>query len=111
MTTDTALPSAPGPEDSVTDLLAQLDAAGYAEELVLRGGCLVCPSRPGEYGPEDIEVVATYRFEGPSDPGDETIVAALRHPEGWRGVLVSAYGNDMEAADAEFLAALARPRR
>ena len=49
-----------------------------------------------------------YRFEGASDPDDESLVLALHDAEsGPRGVLITAYGPSASASEAEVLAALA----
>ena len=50
-----------------------------------------------------------YRFEGPSDPGDEMIVFGLHDPAtGIRGTLASAFGPSADPALADHLTDLAR---
>lgn len=41
---------------------------------------------------EELTIVEHYRFEGISDPDDESIVFAIESDDGVRGVLVDAYG-------------------
>lgn len=49
-------------------------------------------------------VEATYRYEGPTNPDDESLVLALRHdPTNTRGVLVTAFGPSASASEAEAL--------
>ena len=55
----------------------------------------------------DADIVELYRFEGESDPGDESVVIALRcHVCGAEGSLVAAYGMAADGAEADVLAAL-----
>lgn len=87
--------------ETVVEALTLLRSEGYETEFQLVDGCLrsdhddrACPSG-------DAVVERLYRFEGPSDPGDEMVVFALRDPEtGRRGVLASGFG---PAADPEVL--------
>ena len=106
MTTDPA--SHPAPE-TVTDAVQLLDSMGYDSTVTVADRAVHCSSCGSAYSPDDIVVHHTFRFEGPSDPGDEAIVLGIEIPScGARGVIVSAYGPD---ADPEFLhvvAALSR---
>lgn len=44
------------------------------------------------YAPEDLQVVNFYRFEGASDPADNSILYIIEAPDGVKGTLVDAYG-------------------
>ena len=86
--------------ETVVDALALLRAEGYESEFQLVDGCL---SEQGSTGctAADAVVERLYRFEGPSDPGDEMVVFGLLDPlTGRRGVLASAFG---ASADPELL--------
>lgn len=81
---------------------------GYTADFQLVDGALcggsevVCPVA-------DAEVERLYRFEGPSDPGDEMIVFGLRDPAtGTRGTLASAYGHSANPEVFEHLGDLRR---
>lgn len=90
--------------DTVTGATRQLAAEGYDCSVVLRDGEL-CFIQAGHCCPVEQAVVEKmYRFEGPSDPGDEMIVFGLVDPgSGHRGVLASAFGSD---ADPEVIEGL-----
>jgi hypothetical protein len=95
----------PGTEVSVVETLDRLHADGYADFSVegRKTGCRVCD----RLSDTDLEVVEVHRFEGESNPDDESIVVAVACPScGWRGVLVSAYGSSASNEVAEFLTAL-----
>jgi len=85
--------------DTVTEAIELLRSEGYTADFELSDGSL-CTSGDGAVcTAEDAVVERLFRFEGPSDPGDEMIVFGLRDPgSGVRGTLASAYG---PAADPE----------
>lgn len=87
--------------DTVVAALQQLRAEGYDVEFQLHDGHLSCNMDDHACPAEDVVVERLYRFEGPSDPGDEMIVFALHDPiSDRRGVLASAFG---PSADPEIL--------
>jgi hypothetical protein len=87
--------------DTVVEALAQLRAEGYQATFQLVGGDLRCDLHDQLCAATDVVVERLYRFEGPSDPGDEMVVFGLRDPAtGTRGTLASGYG---PAADPDLL--------
>jgi len=44
------------------------------------------------YHPEQVKVVNYFRFEGQSDPGDNTILYIIETDDGSKGTLIDAYG-------------------
>ncbi|MGH9137233.1 MAG: phosphoribosylpyrophosphate synthetase [Acidimicrobiales bacterium] len=98
--------------DTVTEAVQLLTAEGYDDDLRLVDGLLRCGLCSTSHPTDGVEVDAAFRFEGPSDPGDEAIVLGLRCPScGARGSLVSAFGAgaDPELATAfTYLAARAK---
>ena len=90
--------------NTVTEAIELLRDRGYTndfelvdDELRICGADTVCRV-------DEAVVERLYRFEGPSDPGDEMIVFGLRDPStGVRGTLASAYG---PSADPERTARL-----
>ena len=87
--------------DTVTEAVALLEAEGYTHDFNadLEQGSTVCPACAAPHRLADAVIEREYRFEGPSDPGDEAIVLGLRCPScGERGVLVSAFGPSADPA-------------
>ena len=98
---DTPTPS------TVTDAVAYLRAAGYADDVELQAGGLACARTQMSVALDHVIVDHTFRFEGDSDPGDEAIVLGLRYPDtDVRAILVSAFGPGADPATAEFLSRL-----
>ena len=98
---------APPPERTETSQLVALRDAGFDGDFEVRDGGLVLRGH-GPVDPRDLHIDAQYRFEGASDPDDESVVLGLHDPAtGVRGVLVSAYGPSASATEADVLAVLA----
>lgn len=92
---------------TVTDALTLLAADGYTADFNLLGPAAMCPACQSTHPLEDSVIERQYRFEGPTDPGDEAIVLGLSCPAcGAKGVIVSAYGPDADPALFEVLARL-----
>ena len=83
-----------GPMDTMSERMRQLDGAGWNEQLIVDDGLLTCGNCGGTAAPEDVQVNEVYRFEGASDPGDESILFAISMPCGHRGTFPAAYGKD-----------------
>jgi len=100
-TSDRAPHEAP---NTVTDAVEMLRAHGYVAEFELVGERLTSTSGDASCHVAEAVVEHLYRFEGPSDPGDEMIVFGLRDPvTDVRGTLATAFG---PAADPELAAHL-----
>ncbi len=55
------------------------------------------------YSPEEVKVLNFYRFEGNSDPADNSILYAIETVDGKRGTLVDAYGPYSDMLVAAFM--------
>lgn len=44
------------------------------------------------YNPEDLTIIKTYRFEGDSDPADNSVLYLLEDKDGQIGYIMDAYG-------------------
>ena len=86
--------------DIVTDALRLLEAEGYDAEFDLLDGDLCVVGTP-VCKIHEVDVERLFRFEGPSDPGDEMVVFGLHHvASGVRGTFASGFGS---AADPDLL--------
>ena len=77
---------------TLSDATNGLKARGYKEDLNLSFDCIECPSYTLQLHPEDFVIDEFYRFEGMSNPSDNSIVYAISSRSGVKGVLVDAYG-------------------
>lgn len=55
------------------------------------------------YQPADINVINFFRFEGQSDPNDNTILYVIETVDGLKGTIVDAYGPYADLKLAEFM--------
>lgn len=77
--------------NTLSEAINGLRQQGYTEDLNLKPHCLECATSKLELHPEDFQVDAFYRFEGMSNPDDNSIVYAISG-KNIKGVLVDAYG-------------------
>ena len=77
---------------TLSDATNDLKKRGYNVDLNLKASCIECPSRHLQFYPEDFTIDEFYRFEGMSNPSDNSIVFAISSKAGIKGVLIDAYG-------------------
>ncbi len=54
------------------------------------------------YNPEDLTIIKTYRFEGDSDPGDNSVLYILEDKDHQIGYILDAYGMYSSQENAGF---------
>ena len=95
--------------NTVTDAIEMLRARGYVSDFELVGNQLLSTEGTASCAVSEAVVEHLYRFEGPSDPGDEMVVFGLRDPmTGVRGTLATAFGHAADPDLASHLADLSR---
>ncbi len=88
----------------VTNILKE---RGYTVEFNLKENHLECTESLLKIAPGDFVVDKHYRFEGPSDPGDEAIVFAISSEKhNLKGVLIDGSGISSEGISPEMIKAL-----
>ncbi|HLP10529.1 MAG TPA: hypothetical protein VK177_01285 [Flavobacteriales bacterium] len=70
----------------------RLQKEGYKENFVARDRGLEAPSTNKVYTPADVKINNFFRFEGESDPADNSILYAIETTDGLKGMLIDAYG-------------------
>lgn len=76
--------------DTVSQAISGLKERGYTLDFNLRANCIECEGQ--KFNAKDFKITEFHRFEGSSDPGDESIVYAIESRNGMKGVLVNAFG-------------------
>lgn len=89
--------------DTVSVVLNDLYKRGYTIDFNMRSDSLYCKALDQSFKPEDFEITEFYRFDGNTDPADESIVYALKTKSGHKGVLVDAYGMYSDPATTEMV--------
>jgi len=77
---------------TLSEAIKDLKKRGYREDFNLKPNCVECPSLDLELHPENFIVDEYHRFEGMSNPDDNSIVYAISSKDGVKGTLVDAYG-------------------
>ena len=93
--------------DTVTDAVEVLRSEGYTADFELVDGVLIAEREQASCAVGEAEVERVFRFEGPSDPGDEMVVFGVRDPaSGTRGTLAAAFGHAADPARSAHLSNL-----
>lgn len=92
--------------DTLTEALADLKARGYDRDFNLRETCIECTNSKRQLSPADFEITEVYRFEGMTNPSDQSILYAIESHDGMKGTLVNAYGPDADPVSQELIAKL-----
>ncbi len=78
--------------DTLTQAISELSKEGYNVDFNLCAAGVEDKNRKKTYNASDLKVVRYYRFEGMSNPDDNTILYVIEAANGDRGLLVDAYG-------------------
>jgi len=77
--------------NTVTQEYADLIQRGYTSSFAVRRDCTYCENKQIRLKPTEFRIDEVYRFEGNSDPADETIVYAVSAiDESFKGILINA---------------------
>ena len=86
---------------TVLDALKKLKEEGYTTDFNLEENCIVCQGE--RFSADDFEITSIYRYEGESNPDDESTVYAIKSKSGLKGVLVTSYGPYSEKMSDDIL--------
>lgn len=97
---------------TLSQAIERLAAAGYRDDFRAEKGGLRSVATGCVHAPETLLVDEIVRFEGASDPQDESMLFALRCAEhGTRGTYVVAFGPGVSPLDAEMVRRLPNARK
>src|ERR1044071_3302903 len=88
---------------TLASCLNKLTLDGYDEDFKVTEKGLTGLHNEKSYKPEDVHVVNFYRFEGASDPADNSILYAIETTDGTKGALTDAYGPYAEPLVSAFM--------
>jgi hypothetical protein len=93
--------------ETLSEALRRLTAAGYTDDYRAEAQGLRSHASGVVHPPDSFLVDEVVRFEGDSDPSDESAVFALTsEADGTRGTYTVAYGPMMDALDADVVGRL-----
>jgi len=84
--------------------LEHLESIGYIDQFRVVNKYLTSVNNPKiKYKPSDVKAANFYRFEGPSNPDDMSIVYAIETCDGKKGTLTDAYGRFSDDDTSDFM--------
>ncbi len=104
LVTNSAKQPRPGDDQTLSGAITRLRSEGFVEDFFATSdGQLACRSCRGSCDPAGAHIAQTVRFEGASNPDDESILLAIECECGRRGLYSTAYGPSASAEDAMVL--------
>jgi len=98
------VPATPVPfMNTLTSCVNNAVKDGYRESFKVTKQGLVSNSKNKTYKPQDVKVIDFFRFEGESDPADNSILYVIETSDGTRGTLIDAYGTYADEAINKFM--------
>ena len=79
---------------------------GYSENFKLEAGGLTTEMEPKIYSSSEVKIDDFFRFEGYSDPTDNSILYLIETMDGRKGLLIDAYGAYADARVSKFISAV-----
>lgn len=92
---ETPTPNKPGEMNTLSQVMNKLHSKGYDNELKMTDHGRMQPANNEQekiYDPEDLKIIKTYRFEGESDPSDNSVLYLLEDADGNKSYVLDAYG-------------------
>ena len=92
---------------TLSQTMNALKKEGYNHEFQVGETCLLCHHAEISLAPEEFQTDKIYRFEGESNPSDESILYAISSTQHQvKGLIVNGYGATFSNASAELVARL-----
>lgn len=88
---------------TMVSCINQLLIKGYTEDFKASERDILALQHERLYSPEQIQVVNFFRFEGASDPADNSILYVIETDDGIKGTLTDAYGPYADANVTKFI--------
>lgn len=100
--------------DTLSEAVNDLQKRGYTTDFLIHDEkeCLYCKEHSLELSPEEFVIDEIYRFEGASDPADESIVFAIASKtQPLKGLVINSFGADFGYRSSKLVADLYRRSR
>ncbi len=86
---------------TVLEAIKQLRDAGFMVDFNIEGSLLSANS--SKYHKDDFEITEIYRYEGDTNPDEESTVYGIESKDGVKGILVTSYGMYIDGISEELL--------
>lgn len=91
------------PYESLSYAIEDLKSKGYDKDFNQQGKHLSCKQNEKVYQPDNFTITHTYRFEGMSSAGDNSVLYGIEGKDGTKGLLVDAYGVYADSLSEEMI--------
>jgi len=91
------------PYATLTAAIEELRKEGYTHDFNQLENHLECKKLEKNFKPENFTITHTYRFEGMSSAGDNSVLYAIEADDGTKGMLVDAYGVYADSISPEMI--------
>ncbi len=88
---------------SLTVLTNKMVLNGYDDDFKITDNGLKSLKSEKIYQPDQLNIINFFRFEGQSDPNDNTIMYVIETTDGLKGTLIDAYGPYADRKLSEFM--------
>ncbi len=92
--------------DTLVEATNDLQKRGFEHNFNLESDRLYCEKLEKYYHPKEFTIKEVHRFEGMTNPSDNSVVYALETNNGDKGMLVDAYGTYADSLSEEMLSKL-----
>ncbi len=92
--------------NTMTSCVNKVVKQGYTDTFKITDRGLLSCARNRYFRPEQIRVINFYRFEGQSDPADNSIMYVIETSDGLCGTLIDAYGAYADSRVNNFMKAV-----
>lgn len=90
--------------DTLVECMNVLRERGYKHNFIATKEDSILDDEKKEYQPGEVRIDSFYRFEGESDPGDNSILYAIETNSGEKGILINSYGANSDTKITAFIA-------
>ncbi|MEM1124505.1 MAG: hypothetical protein AAGJ18_28970 [Bacteroidota bacterium] len=88
------------------DYIKKFEQKGYTASYKSKDGKIQNLENKKWYAPEDLKLVQEFRYEGMSNPSDNSILYIIEANDGTKGTALVAYGPTADSAFAELFLAV-----
>lgn len=77
--------------DSLTEASNYLTQHGFPDNFQTKENCFHANYSNKDYEPNELKIKETYRFEGMTNPSDQSVLFAIEAKDGTKGTLLISY--------------------
>lgn len=89
--------------NTLTAVVNKVVQSGYTDSFKVTKNGLYSSVKENYYNPSQVKIINFYRFEGASDPADNTILYVIETADEQKGTLIDAYGAYSDETTNKFI--------